>query len=397
VPPPSDSPALVRLWNALPGARLVGGAVRDRLAGIDVVDHDLATPDPPESVMHTLADIGIRTVPTGLAHGTVTAILDGVPFEITTLRRDVRTDGRHAETAWTDDWQADAARRDFTINAMSLDRAGVLHDYFGGRDDLVAGRVRFVGEAARRIEEDHLRILRFFRFQARYGRGSPDPDAARAIGENASLITRLSAERVWSELKRLLAAPRPADAVRLMEQFDVLRFAVPEGADPARLEAGEAIGMPADPILRTAMLLTGDAAAFAARLRLSGQDAERLVRLRATPPPDPGADPDEIRRRLADTDNELLAGASWLAEAARPDAYPPQAWSALRDAIAATPRPIFPLAGRDAIALGQKPGPAVGEALAAVRAWWLERGARDGAAECRSELARQLSAPGPNC
>ncbi len=162
------APALARLFAALPQARLVGGCVRDALAGYPVADFDLATPDPPDAVMAALKTAGLRAIPTGLDHGTVTAVVDGRGFEVTTLRRDVATDGRHAQVAWTADWQEDAARRDFTINAMSMAANGTLYDYFGGQADLAAGRVRFVGDAAARVAEDYLRILRFFRFQARY-------------------------------------------------------------------------------------------------------------------------------------------------------------------------------------------------------------------------------------
>ncbi len=178
--PLADS-GVQRLFAILPTARLVGGCVRDTLAGRPVADIDLATPLPPEDAAQTLTAAGIRVIPTGLAHGTVTALIDGRPYEITTLRRDLVTDGRHAEVAWTGDWREDAARRDFTMNAMSLAPDGTLHDYFGGAADLAAGRVRFVGDAATRVAEDYLRILRFFRFQARYGTGDPDPAAMAAV------------------------------------------------------------------------------------------------------------------------------------------------------------------------------------------------------------------------
>ncbi len=380
-------PALEMLWNALPSARLVGGAVRDRLAGLPVADHDLATPDPPHEVAQRLAAAGIRTVPTGLAHGTLTAIVGGRPFEVTTLRRDVSTDGRHAETEWTSDWREDAGRRDFTINAMSIDREGALHDYFGGRDDLAAGRVRFVGDAATRIEEDHLRILRFFRFDSRFRAGDPDPEAARAIRARAHLIARLSAERVWSELKRLLSAARQAAAVHLMADLGVLPVIIPEGADPARLDDAEAIGAPADPVLRTAFLLTGDAGRLAARLRLSSGEAVHLAALAVPPAPDPSLDDDALRRLLADIPHAILEGSTWLAQ---PGRAPDPSWDALRRRIASIPVPVFPLAGRDVRARGVPAGRPVGDLLRTVRAWWLARGARDGRDACIAELDRLL-------
>jgi poly(A) polymerase/tRNA nucleotidyltransferase (CCA-adding enzyme) len=381
-------PALAAVLDALPRARIVGGAVRDALAGRPVADIDLATPDRPEAVLAALAAAGLKGVPTGIAHGTVTAVSGHRGFEITTLRRDERTDGRHAEVAWSDDWMEDAARRDFTINAMSMTREGAVFDYFGGIGDLRAGVVRFVGEPSRRIAEDYLRILRFFRFHARYGAGTPDAAALAAIRAGVPGLARLSAERVWSELARILAAPAPAGAVRLMAALGVLAAVLPEGADPERLARLIAAGAPADPVLRLAALLTGDAAAAAARLRLSNQERERLAALRAGPAPVPDMDDDALRRLLADTPAEILIGRAWLAGdgSAR--------WQGLRERLAALPRPVFPLEGRDALALGLAPGPAVGALLRAVRAWWLAGGCTADAAACRAELARLASPAG---
>ncbi|RYI95615.1 MAG: CCA tRNA nucleotidyltransferase, partial [Acetobacteraceae bacterium] len=203
---------------ALPGARAVGGAVRDALAGLALHDVDVAAPLPPEEIARRLTAAGLKVFETGLAHGTVTAVLAHEPVEVTSLRRDLVTDGRHAEVAWTEDWREDAARRDFTINAMSLSATGELWDYFGGRADLAAGKVRFVGEPAIRLQEDYLRALRFFRFQARYGRGAPDPVSMAAIRDAVPGLARLSIERVWMELKRLLAAPDPGAALALMAE-----------------------------------------------------------------------------------------------------------------------------------------------------------------------------------
>lgn len=380
--------ALAAVLDALPRARIVGGAVRDALAGRPVADIDLATPDAPEAVLAALAAAGLKGVPTGIAHGTVTAVSGHRGFEITTLRRDERTDGRHAEVSWTDDWKEDAARRDFTINAMSMTRDGAVFDYFGGIADLRAGVVRFVGAPSRRIAEDYLRILRFFRFHARYGTGAPDPAALAAIRAGVPGLARLSAERVWSELARILAAPAPAGAVRLMAGLGVLAAVLPEGADPDRLARLIAAGAPADPVLRLAALLTGDAAGAAVRLRLSNEERERLIALRAAPAPAPEMDDGALRRLLADTPAEILVGRAWLAGdgSAR--------WQGLRERLAALPRPVFPLEGRDALALGLAPGPAVGALLRAVRAWWLAGGCTADAAACRAELARLASPAG---
>ena len=379
-------PALKTVLAALPDARLVGGAVRDMLAGLKGHDIDLATRLPPDAVMAALRKAGLKAIPTGIAHGTVTAVADHRGFEIPTLRRDVSTDGRHAVVAFTDDWREDAARRDFTINAMSMDASGHLFDYFNGEADLRAGRLRFVGDPAARIAEDYLRVLRFFRFWARYATEPPDARTAAALRGGIPGLGQLSVERVWNELSRLLACPNPVPAIRLMEDLGVLAAIIPEGAAPARLQALIESGAPTDPILRLAALLTGDADALALRLRLSNAERERLLALRGAPAPRPGDGDDALRRLLADTDADILIGRSWLAGAATPE------WTRLREHLAQLPRPIFPLEGRDVLALGLSPGPDVGAALRKVRAWWLAGGCGANAAACRTELRRVLAA-----
>lgn len=368
-------PALQSVLAALPGARLVGGAVRDALAARPVADVDLATPEPPDVVTGRLRAAGLKAVPTGLAHGTVTAVAGHRGFEVTTLRRDVETDGRHAIVAFTDDWRADAARRDFTINAMSMTPDGAVFDYFGGIDDLRAGTVRFVGDARIRIAEDFLRVLRFFRFWARYGAHPADAAAVAAIRESVGGLARLSPERVWSELRRILAAPDPSDAVALMQALGVLVAVVPEGTSPARLSAVVAAGAPADPVLRLAALLDGDAGEFADRLRLSGAERERLLALRAAAPP--CADDDDLRRALADAPRDIVEGRLWLA--------------GNRVALGRLPAlatPVFPLKGRDLAQAGVPAGPGMGALLAELRAWWLAGGCQG---DVRAELARRLA------
>ncbi|MBV9654377.1 MAG: CCA tRNA nucleotidyltransferase [Acetobacteraceae bacterium] len=367
---------------AIPDARIVGGAVRDALAERPVTDIDLATPEEPQGIINALQRAGIRAVPTGISHGTITAIIDGRGFEITTLRRDLQTDGRHAVVGFTSDWRADAARRDFTINAMSMTTDAVVFDFFGGIEDLRAGRIRFVGDPATRIAEDFLRILRFFRFAARYGRSAPDAATAAALADAAPQLERLSPERVWGELRRILAAPNPSDALALMGTLGVLDHVVVEGADLAAMQRLLRTASPADPILRLAALLGGDPDAFADRLRLSGAEREELLALKRPPVPAPADDDAALRRMLADEPASLLIGRTWLR--GEDDA----AWSALRDRLAAMPRPLFPLAGRDALALGLAPGPQVGALLRQVRAWWLAGGCVADAAACRAELAR---------
>jgi len=358
---------MASVWKALPEARVVGGAVRDWLAGRVVADVDFAVPLAPDAVMARAAAAGLKAVPTGIAHGTVTLVAAGRGFEVTSLRRDVETDGRRAVVAFTDDWEEDAARRDFTINAMSAAQDGAVYDYFGGREDLAAGRVRFVGPAAARIAEDYLRILRFFRFFARYGRGAPDAEALAAIKALRDGVKTLSAERVWGELKRLLEASDPVPSVRLMADTGVLELLLPE-ADVARLAALVAAGAPADPLLRLAALWRGDVAAFAARWRLSTAEAERLAGLVVPNELRPADDDAALRRALVEVPGAVLVDRTWLGGGTGAD------WAGLRARLLTMERPVFPLQGRDLVALGAPVGPEMGETLRALRSWWLEGG-----------------------
>lgn len=375
-------PSLARLLDALPDARVVGGAVRDTLSDRPVADIDVATPLTPQAVIAALTKAGVRAVPTGLDHGTVTAVIAHRGFEVTTLRQDVATDGRHAVVAFTRDWRVDAARRDFTINAMSMSRDGAVFDYFGGIRDLRAGIVRFVGDAAQRIAEDYLRVLRYFRFYARYAALPPDAATDAAIRAAVPQLANLSVERVWSELSRILSAPDPRDAVRLMDALGVLAAVIPEGVDLQRLDRLVTAGAPAEPILRVAALLTGDALAFATRLKLSAAERDRLLALQSGGVPRTDMDDADLRRLLADTAPDILVDRSWLA--GEPNA--------LRDRLASIPRPVFPLAGRDVLAQGVPHGPRVGELLRAVRDWWMAGGCTADAAACRAALAQRVSA-----
>jgi len=384
-----SDPSLAAVLAALPEARIAGGAVRDVLLGRPVADVDLATPRKPDAVIEALTEAGIRAVPTGLEHGTVTAVSQGRGFEVTTLRRDVDTDGRHAVVAFTSDWREDAARRDFTINALSMTRDGDVFDYFGGIADLRGGVLRFVGDPATRIAEDYLRILRFIRFLALGAARTADPAAIAAIRTGLPGLDRLSAERVWHELSRILGAPEPRTAVRLMAELGVLAAVIPEGADARHLERLLSIGAPADPLLRLATLLTGDAAAVAQRLRLSIAERDRLTALRTAPLAQPAADDASLRRLLADYPPETLIGRTWIAFGSGEN------WDALRQRLASMPRPVFPLEGRDVVALGVAPGPRVGGLLRALRAWWLQGGCTADASACRVELARRVRPASP--
>jgi poly(A) polymerase len=370
-------PGAAALWAALPEARIVGGAVRDMLAGGPVADVDFAVPLAPETVMARARAAGLKVIPTGIAHGTVTVVTPEHSFEVTSLRCDVETDGRHAVVAFVDDWKLDASRRDFTINAMSAAQDGTVFDYFGGREDLAAGRVRFVGAAAARIEEDYLRIFRFFRFFARYGRGAPDAEAVAAITELREGAKNLSAERVWSELKRILAAPDPRVAVRLMRQTGVLELVLPD-ADLDRFELLVRRGAPDSLLLRLAALLPrgeGIAETFAARWRLSKAEEAELVALSRPNALALNASDDDLRRALEAEPAVILSGRTRIA--------PGDDWGPIRARLEAMRRPVFALQGRDLQALGVVPGPAMGALLQQVHEWWRQGGCVADAAACR--------------
>ena len=366
--------------------RFVGGCVRDTLRGAPVKDIDLATPLPPESVRERVEAAGFRAIPTGIAHGTVTVAAAGRGFEVTTLRRDVKTDGRRAEVAFTDDWIADAARRDFTVNAMSLAPDGALYDPFGGRADLAAGRVRFVGDARRRIGEDYLRILRFFRFFAWLGRLPPDSEALAACAALAEGVERLSGERVRAETLKLLAAPDPLPALDLAAGAGVLRRVLPRPRPDWRERLGrltELEGDAGDPVRRLAATVADDAPALARRLRLSRTQAERLAALAAPQYAVFGLDARGARRALRGVGAERYRDLALLAWA---DAGSDEG---LQDALAVADawRPVsLPVKGRDATALGVPPGPRVGALLREVDAWWEAGDYRAGRGETLARL-----------
>ncbi|MBX9700088.1 MAG: CCA tRNA nucleotidyltransferase, partial [Acetobacteraceae bacterium] len=294
-----------------------------------------------------------------------------------------------AVVEWTTDWREDAARRDFTINAMSMSAAGEVWDYFHGRDDLTAGRVRFVGDPATRLAEDYLRALRFFRFQARYGRGAPDPAAVAAIRDAVPHLGRLSAERVWMELKRLLAAPDPTGAVALMAETGVLGAVLPEGFDLRRLETLIAAGAPADPLLRFAALLARGARdrQVATRLRLSRDEAGRIGRARQTHgAPDCGASEARLRAWASEAGPDALAQC-WIAQIE----VGGDCWDARRQYIRTHEGDLkFPLQGRDVLELGVTPGEAVGSLLSDTVTWWRGGGCIADRATCLSYL-RELA------
>ncbi|WP_267434538.1 CCA tRNA nucleotidyltransferase [Sphingomonas sp. GM_Shp_1] len=348
-------------------ARFVGGAVRDRLLGHAVADIDLATPLSPETVIERVRDSGFKPVPTGIAHGTVTAVLPDGPVEVTTLRRDVSTDGRHAVVAFTDNWREDAARRDFTMNALYADPAsGELFDYFGGLDDLKAGRVRFIGDPLQRIAEDHLRILRFFRFHARFGQ-AVDEAGLEACTQRANDLMALSRERIAAELLKLLVAARAVSVIALMVERGIFRAVIPEidaeGAERLALlaERERAAGVAPDAIRRLAALLPPQAAeAVGARLKLSNLDRKRLIAATAGPG-DEGPHALAYRVGVAGAvDRLLLAG---------------EPVDAIRDW---TP-PTLPLTGGALVARGIGKGPEVARLLRQVESRWIAEGFPDAA------------------
>lgn len=346
--------------------RLVGGAVRDTLAGEAVKDIDLATRLAPQEVLSRLEKAGIKAVPTGIAHGTVTAVLSSGPVEVTTLRRDVSTDGRRATIAYTDDWREDAARRDFTINALYADaETGEIFDYFDGADDLAAGIVRFIGEPFQRIAEDHLRILRFFRFHARFGKGVPDAASLAACAARANDLMALSRERIADELVKLLALPKPVETVRLMLDYGIFAPVLPEIESTEALEALAGIEISNDPIRRLASLLPAnpaEAGAVAKRLKLSKLVTKRLV-LAAAREPAEATNPRALGYRigLEGALDQLMIGGHTEA-------------LALLDGWIV---PTFPLTGGAIVARGIKAGPDVARLLRAAEMQWVAEGFPD--------------------
>lgn len=365
--------------------RYVGGCVRDTLLGLPISDVDLATRLRPEVVMERLASAGIRSIPTGIDHGTVTALIPSGPVEVTTLRRDVATDGRRATIAYTEEWEEDAARRDFTINALSADpTSGKLFDYFGGLADLERRRVRFIGDPLTRIAEDYLRILRFFRFHARFGQKQVDDAALEACRARTNDLMALSRERIADELLKLLALSNPAPAVRLMLDNRILKPVLPEiglkGVEKLeiliRREAAAQIAPEA--LRRLAALIPPEpdnAAAIAARLRLSKKALKRLVSA-ASGLASRGRGPHILAYEigLEEAIDRLLLGDEDAAQSI--------------DALADWKRPKLAIGGGELVAMGLKAGPAVASTLKAIERDWGGRGFPAGAEEQRA-LARE--------
>lgn len=378
-------PGLAGVLAALDGAgeeaRIVGGAVRDWLIGRGVrSDIDIATTALPEEVTRRARAAGLKPVPTGIEHGTVTVIAQGEPYEVTTLREDVETDGRRARVVFGRNWRHDAERRDFTMNALYLTRAGELVDLVGGAADAKAGRVRFIGDPDTRIREDYLRILRLFRFHAAFGQGPLDAPALAAAVRNRAGLAQLSRERVRAELMKLLIAPRASETLAQMQAAGLLAPVLRregEVATFARLaEVEMALGLAPDAIRRLgALAVRGEEDALALRegLRLSNAEGARLLGL-AGPAPTPGMCEKGQRAFLYRMGREAFQDRALIAFARCGAPLDEEGWRALAALAASWPVPAFPLKAADFLARGMRPGPALGAALKRAEEAWIEAG-----------------------
>jgi poly(A) polymerase len=376
-----ETQAVMRALTGNGGAaRFVGGAIRNTLLGRDVADIDIATPLVPEEVVRRLDAAKIASVLTGIAHGTVTAIANGKPFEVTTLRRDVSTDGRRATVAFSTEWAEDAQRRDFTINALYANTDGEIFDYCGGLADIEAGRVRFIGDATARIREDYLRILRLFRFHAWYGKGEIDSEALHAAAAEKAGIAQLSGERIQKEMLRLLEAENPVPMLRAMAASGILGDILPGPLNIARSERLATIDSASffapDPVLRLAALLANDSAqveTIADRFKLSNADRARLEDLA-------GAKEKivsylsirEVRKLLYRIGMPRFKDRVFLRWAEDPKESNAIQWRALLALADAWQRPTFPLTGSNVMTAGVAEGPLVGRILAEVEDWWID-------------------------
>lgn len=387
------NPALQRVLALLNAdgceARVAGGAVRNSLMGMPAGDVDIATTLVPDEVIARAKAAGIKAVPTGIDHGTVTLVTDRTPFEVTTLRRDLETDGRRAQVAFGTDWQEDAERRDLTINALYATATGEVVDLVGGLPDIETRTVRFIGDADRRIAEDHLRILRFFRFFAFYGSGRPDADGLRACARAKGKLAALSAERVWSETKKLLSASDPFRALLWMRQSGVLTQILPEtekwGIDaiPGLVAAEAAFGWAPDPLLRLAAIVPPDAerlAGLSSRLKLSRAEAACLTEWAAAPEiPETMGDMAFDRMLYRHNPQGIVTRLKLALSAARAKAEADpssMARSALCHRLLARAeswrKPDFPVSGGDVLAAGVPAGRKVGQILATLEAAWVD-------------------------
>lgn len=381
-----SSKAVAAIFAALPkgSTRFVGGCVRNALMGVEVGDIDLATQLEPNDVATALKAANIRYVPTGIEHGTLTAVIDGHPYEITSLRKDVETDGRRAVVAFTQDWAEDAQRRDLTINALYADIDGHVFDPTGqGLEDLTAMKFRFVGNAEDRVKEDYLRILRFFRFLAWYGgKGKVDAQALKACRENRKGLKKLSAERVWSELKKMLLARDPSRAVGIMLTNEILDTLLPEASNAdgltrmVALEQREAIDP--DHLLRLMAMSAREPlqmALLCKRLKMSTKETARLRSWAdSSAALDPHADDREKLKAIYLAGKQVVIDRARLRAAGEDDALMSSRWMSLADLAMGWTPPEFPISGKDMKAAGVEPGPQMGKMLEALKALWVRSG-----------------------
>lgn len=381
------TPQVVRLLGALDArgaeTRVVGGAIRNALLETDVADFDVATTLEPLAASALAKAAGWKVVPTGIEHGTITVVIEGKPYEVTTLREDIATNGRHAEVRFGTDFRQDAARRDFTINALSMGADGVLHDYFGGLEDLAARRVRFIGDAHQRLKEDYLRGLRFLRFSATYGAGALEAEGLVAVVAEREGFAQLSRERVRQEFFKLLMAPRALAVLQEAEKAGLIRQILGLPVDSRRLEARLELGE-ADATARVFTLCVkhaGDIEHLRNALKLSNHELRALDKLEGATRLFAGQPPAAMRRLAADYPEVareavmqlgLEGGAAFIAAAL----------------AAMSPLPVFQLTGKDAAALGVAAGPEMGATLARARDLWMRRGcenSRDAQWACLKE------------
>jgi poly(A) polymerase len=378
-------PALQRVMAAIAEsggeARVAGGAVRNALLGEAVTEVDLATSLTPEQVTEACTARGMSVHPTGIDHGTVTVVSEHHPFEVTTLRHDVETDGRRATVKFTDDWEADAMRRDFTMNALYCDARGKVYDFTGGHRDLLGRRVIFVGDAEQRIREDFLRILRFFRFHARYGEGAPDAAGLAATVRLRAGLAGLSAERIRQEMFKLLAAGGAVPTLRLMAERGILPHLLPYTED------WQVIGrLPPDPLLRLAVLAR-DPMAMKERWRLSNHEERRLQAITSLSAPTPALRELEQKIILYQMGPEAwrdLVLIGWARSGAGMD---DPRWSALLGLPQRWSIPVLPVSGGDLLAAGMKPGPEIGATLRRLEDWWVASGFTPG----KQDLLKRLT------
>jgi poly(A) polymerase len=399
-----ERPPLRRLLEAFNGrgeeTRIVGGAVRNALIGRPLSDIDCTTTMLPEAMARRAKDAGFKFVPTGIDHGTITVIVEGEPFEVTTLREDVETDGRYAVVRFGHDFEADARRRDFTINALSLGLDGQLYDYTDGVADLGARRVRFIGDAHRRIREDYLRIMRFFRFHAEYAEGDPDPEGLEASGVERQGLAILSKERIRHELLKLLVAQRAEETLRILSGHGFLTWLLAGAAEFGRFSRVAAFDknhpVPIGRLAALGVMVEQDAERLREHLRLSNDEHKRLVAyarllvvLKTWALP---LDAMAIRRLTADHGVETVGIVLAAIDGEPLPVVGTQAFEALeRFRSGAEPVPVFPLRGADLVGRGIPKGPRIGEILCAARQAWLAEGCRTDEAYAKDLLERVLA------